>query len=115
MRAIDAKAGVSAWDVVPGGVGAAADDGFTSYKAQVGNPPRTRWGDYGAAAVDGNSIWIASEYIAHACDYTDVGRPVLRGRHWRQPARHLRAAPPAEPGPRAALGNWSTRISKFTP
>ena len=91
---IDANAGVGAWNVVPGGAGAAQDDGFTSYKSQVGNPPRTRWGDYGAAAVDGNSIWIASEYIAHACDYTDLGRPVLRGRHRRQPARHLRAASP---------------------
>ncbi len=47
--------------------GAGLDDGFTSYKAQVGDPPRTRWGDYGAAAVDGNSIWIASEYIAQTC------------------------------------------------
>ena len=44
--AIDAKAGVSMWNVVPGGEGLAPDDGFTSYKAQVGNPPRTRWGDY---------------------------------------------------------------------
>ena len=78
--------------------GAAADDGFTSYKAQVGNPPRTRWGDYGAAAVDGNSVWIASEYIAHSCDYTDLGRPVLRGRHRRQPAGHLRRREP-RPGP----------------
>ena len=60
---------------MPGGQGAAPDDGFTSYKSQVGNPPRTRWGDYGAAAVDGNSIWIASEYIAHACDYTTWGGP----------------------------------------
>ena len=51
------------------------DDGFTSYKSQVGNPPRTRWGDYGAAAVDGNSIWIASEYIASACNYTVWGGP----------------------------------------
>jgi hypothetical protein len=59
--AIDANAGVSTWDIVPGGAGAAPDDGFTSYKAQVGgNPPRTRWGDYGAAAVDGNSVWIAT-------------------------------------------------------
>ena len=66
---IDAIAGVGAWTIVPGGAGAAQDDGFTSYKSQVGNPPRTRWGDYGAAAVDGNTIWIASEYIAHACDY----------------------------------------------
>src|SRR5437764_2936743 len=61
---IDANAGVGAWNVVTGGTGAARDDGFTSYKSQVGNPPRPRWGDYGAAAVDGNSIWIASEYIA---------------------------------------------------
>ena len=95
--------------------GAAQDDGFTSYKSQVGNPPRTRWGDYGAAAVDGNSIWIASEYIAHACDYTDLGRPVLRGRHRRQPARHVRGASHGAAGTRAALGNWSTRISKLTP
>ena len=51
------------------------DDGFTSYKSQVGNPIRTRWGDYGYAAVDGNSVWIASEYIAHACDYTTWGGP----------------------------------------
>src|SRR5204862_356340 len=70
---IDVLGGVGAWSDVSGGVGAAPDDGFTSYKAQVGNPPRTRWGDYGAAAVDGSSIWIASEYIAHACDYTTWG------------------------------------------
>ncbi|MEP6997651.1 MAG: hypothetical protein ABI900_08385, partial [Betaproteobacteria bacterium] len=57
---IDALAGVGSWNVVNGGSGAAQDDGFTSYKSQVGNPPRTRWGDYGAAAVDGNSIWLAS-------------------------------------------------------
>ena len=89
----------------PAATGAAPDDGFTSYKAQVGNPPRTRWGDYGAAAVDGNSIWIASEYIAHACDYTDLGRPVLRGRHRRQPARHLRRR---EPRPRHARRRSAT-------
>ena len=57
---IDANIGVGPWSLVPGGTGAAKDDGFTSYKSQVGNPPRTRWGDYGAAAVDGNSVWIAS-------------------------------------------------------
>src|SRR5204863_4532113 len=63
---IDAIVGVGLWNVVPGGEGAAQDDGFTSYKSQVGNPPRTRWGDYGAAAVDGNSVWIAGGYIANA-------------------------------------------------
>ena len=112
--AIDASAGVSAWDVVPGGLGAAQDDGFTSYKAQVGNPPRTRWGDYGAAAVDGNSVWIASEYIAHACNYTDWGGPFFAGGSGDNLLGTCAGAPGAT-GVRAALGNWSTRISKFTP
>src|SRR5919197_2352688 len=59
---IDASVGVGAWNVVNGGTGAARDDGFTSYRAQVGgNPPRTRWGDYGAAAVDGHSVRVARE------------------------------------------------------
>ena len=99
--AIDALAGVSSWNIVPGGQGAAQDDGFTSYKAQVGDPPRTRWGDYGAAAVDGNSVWIASEYIAHACNYTDMGRRLLRRRSvQRQPAGHVcpLARRPGHPG-----------------
>src|SRR6266700_4569570 len=73
---IDAIAGVGTWDIVTGGDGATQDDGFSSYVAQgSGNPPRTRWGDYGAAVVDGNSIWIASEYIAEGCNYTDWGGP----------------------------------------
>jgi hypothetical protein len=112
---IDAHAGVGPWSFAgPGGQGAAPDDGFTSYKAQVGNPPRTRWGDYGAAAVDGDSIWIASEYIAHACDYTTWG-----GRFFGAATGDNKlgtcAPAPGTPGTRAALGNWSTRISKLTP
>jgi hypothetical protein len=80
---IDAKVGVSAWDDVPGGMGAAQDDGFSGYKQQnFPNPIRSRWGDYGSAAVDGNSVWIASEYIAGTCNYTDWG-----GRSsWAEPA-----------------------------
>jgi hypothetical protein len=112
--AIDAKAGVSGWEIVPGGLGAAVDDGFTSYKSQVGNPPRTRWGDYGAAAVDGNSIWVASEYIAHACDYTAWGGPFFAGGTGDNLLGTC-AGTPGGVGVRAALGNWSTRISKFTP
>ena len=77
---IDAKVGVGPWAFVdPGGRAQRTDDGFTSYKSQVGNPPRTRWGDYGAAAVDGNSIWIASEYIADPCSYTEWGGPFFVG------------------------------------
>jgi hypothetical protein len=112
--AIDAHVGVSAWGDVPGGLGAAQDDGFTSYKAEVGNPPRTRWGDFGAAAVDGNSIWIASEYIAHTCTYTDWGGPFFTGGTGDNLLGTCAGASHG-PGPRAALGNWSTRISEFTP
>ena len=111
---IDANAGIGAWNDVPGGLGAAQDDGFTSYKAQVGNPPRTRWGDYGAAAVDGSSIWIASEYIAQACQYTDWGGPFFTGGTGDNLLGTCAGAAHG-PGKRTALANWSTRISKFTP
>jgi hypothetical protein len=111
---IDANAGIGEWNDVPGGLGAAQDDGFTSYKAQVGNPPRTRWGDYGAAAVDGNSIWIASEYIAQACDYTPWGGPFFTGGTGDNLLGTCGGASHG-PGARAALGNWSTHVSKFTP
>ena len=94
---IDEEGGVEDWHVVNGGLGAATDDGLTSYKFLVGDPPRTRWGDYGAAAVDGESIWIASEYIAHACSYAK----------WLVSPRCDKT--------RGFYGNWSTRISKFRP
>ena len=110
--AIDAQAGMGDVQIIA--AGAATDDGFTSYKAQVGNPPRTRWGDYGAAAVDGNSIWIASEYIAHACDYTDWGGPIFAGGTGDNLLGTCGGAAHG-PGVRTALANWSTRISKLTP
>jgi hypothetical protein len=112
--AIDANVGVSVWNIIPGGQGAAQDDGFTSYKSQVGNPPRTRWGDYGAAAVDGNSVWIASEYISHACTYTDWGGPFFAGGTGDNLLGTCGGATHGAGG-RTALGNWSTFISKFTP
>jgi hypothetical protein len=111
---IDANAGIGAWNDVPGGLGAVQDDGFTSYKSQVGNPPRTRWGDYGAAAVDGNSIWIASEYIANSCAYLPWGGPFFAGGSGDNLLGTCGTAS-GGPGVRAALGNWSTRISKLTP
>lgn len=114
FAAIDANGGVSQWNIVTGGQGAAPHDGFTGYKAQVGNPPRTRWGDYSAAAVDGNSIWIASEYIAQACSYTAWGGPFFAGGSGDNKLGTC-APTPGAAGARAALGNWSTRISKLTP
>jgi hypothetical protein len=112
---IDAVVGAGSWSFAgPGGQGAAQDDGFTSYKSQVGNPPRTRWGDYGAAAVDGNSVWIASEYIAHTCAYTPWGGPFFAGGTGDNLLGTCGGAAHG-PGVRSALANWSTRISKLTP
>ena len=113
---IDAQVGAGPWSFAgPGGQGAAADDGFSGYKAQrFPNPIRPRWGDYGAAAVDGNSIWIASEYIAHGCDYTTLGRPFFAGGSGDNLLGTCAGASHG-PGGRTALANWSTRISKLTP
>jgi hypothetical protein len=111
---IDASLGVGPWDVVTGGAGAAPDDGFTSYKSQVGNPPRTRWGDYGAAAVDGNSVWIASEYIAAPCVYTAWGGPFFAGGSGDNLLGTCGGASHGA-GTRSALANWSTRISQLGP
>jgi hypothetical protein len=112
---IDAKVGVGAWNVVTGGTGAAPDDGFSGYKQQnFPNPIRSRWGDYGAAAVDGTSIWIASEYIGQACNYTDWGGPFFVGGTGDNLLGTCGGASHG-PGARSALANWSTRISKLTP
>ena len=113
---IDAKVGAGPWSFAgPGGQGAAADDGFSGYKAQrFPNPIRPRWGDYGATAVDGNSVWIASEYIGHTCDYTAWGGPFFTGGTGDNLLGTCAGASHG-PGVRTALANWSTRISKLTP
>ncbi len=81
------------------GEGLGPADGFTSYKAFVGTPIRTRWGDYGAAVTDGRSIWMASEYIAQTCTFQ----------------QYVAAAFGSCGGTRTSLGNWSTRLTKITP
>jgi hypothetical protein len=90
-------------DVHVAAAGAGPSDGFTSYKAFVGDPPRTRWGDYGAAVVDGNSIWIASEYIGQTCTLAQYLRDTAAS-----PLFSCRRT-------RVALGNWGTRISRVNP
>jgi hypothetical protein len=85
------------------GAGAGPADGFTGYKAFVGDPPRPRWGDYGAAAVDNGTIWVASEYIAQRCTL-----------------RQFMKDTPASPlftcsNTRTAFANWATRITQVTP
>lgn len=85
--------------------GLGPQDGFTGYKAEVGDPPRPRWGDYGAAVAVGNKIWLASEYIGQTCTLAQYA-----------------AINPATGVPtfncgatRVTLGNWYTRISQVTP
>ena len=78
-------------------LGQGVDDGFTSYKAFVGDPPRTRWGDYGAAVTDGDDIWLASEYIAADCTLEEF----------------LSGAIGSCNGTRTALANWATRLSRI--
>jgi hypothetical protein len=94
---VDASGTVGPIHVAAAGLG--PDDGFTSYKAFVGDPPRTRWGDYGAAVTDGDSVWIASEYIAQTCTLS----------------QYLTGAIGSCGGTRTSLANWATRISKITP
>jgi hypothetical protein len=94
---IDADGNVGPIHLAAAGLG--PSDGFTSYKAFVGDPPRTRWGDYGAAVTDGSSIWIASEHIAQTCNLT----------------QYLTGAIGSCGGTRTSLANWATRISKLTP
>ena len=83
--------------IISEGVG--PDDGFTAYKAFVGDPPRTRWGDYGAVAMDGDTLWLASESIEQSCtldeylgDFTAIG---------------------SCGGTRTALANWGTRVTSL--
>ena len=84
--------------------GRGPSDGFTSYKAFVGDPPRTRWGDYGAAVTDGSSIWIASEWIGQRCTYAQYypDPPSLTGFGTCG-------------GTRTSLANWGTYVTKLAP
>jgi len=61
--------------------------------------PMARWGDYGAAVVDGTTIWLASEYIAQTCTL----------------AQYLSDPFGACGGTRTSLANWATRISAVNP
>jgi hypothetical protein len=90
------REGAGAVHIAAEGVG--TQDGFSGYNA-FGDPPRPRWGDYGAALVDGNTTWIASEYIAQSCTL----------------AQYLTTPIGSCGGTRTSLANWSTRISNVQP
>ncbi len=84
--------------------GLGPDDGFTSYVAYVGAPPRTRWGDYGAAVIDGSHVWIASEYIGQTCTFAQYTSGVS--------ATSLGSFGSCG-ATRTSLGNWDTRITEL--
>ena len=89
--------GVGAVQVSAQGAGPA--DGFSGYAIfNFPNPARPRWGDYGAAVVDGSNIWIASEYIGQTCDLSTY-----------------QATGGSCGGTRTILANWDTRISEVNP
>jgi len=80
-------------------LGAGPTDGFSEYRA-FGDPPRPRWGDYGATAVVGDDVWLASEDIAQSCTL----------------AEYVASSPFGRCGDtRVALANWSTSIAMVTP
>jgi hypothetical protein len=94
--AFDGRTGAGA--IFVAAFGAGPQDGFAGYKA-FNNPPRPRWGDYGATAVAGDTIWVASEYIGQTCTLAQY-----------------QAAPFGScGGTRTALANWGTRISQIKP
>jgi hypothetical protein len=73
--------------------GQSPQDGFTEYGG------RFRWGDYGAAAVDGKNVYLAGQYIEQptctVADFISTGGSCF--------------------GYRSTFANWSTRVTKLTP
>jgi hypothetical protein len=91
---LDAIVGAGPVHVVAEGVG--PEDGFAAYRP-ISGTTRQRWGDYGAAAVVGNDIWIASEYIGQTCtlaQYIETGFSCG--------------------ATRTSLGNWYTHITHLS-
>jgi len=79
--------------------GAGPADGFSGTAIfNAPNPARPRWGDYGAAVVDGNTVWLASEYINQTCTLSQY---IATGASCG--------------GTRTALANWATRITAVNP
>jgi hypothetical protein len=108
---IDASVGVGDTHFIA--TGATRDDGFSLYPNRFGGRPR--WGDYGAAAVDGNSVWIASELTqTDPCNYIDWGGPFFAGGSGDNLLGTCGGSMHG-PGTRSALADWNTRISKLTP
>jgi hypothetical protein len=86
--------------------GIGAQDGFTGYfgEANLGTPTnpviRPRWGDFGSSAVVGNQVFAGQEYIGQSCTLAE----------YREAENPFGTCD----GTRAALGNWGTRIVRFS-
>jgi hypothetical protein len=92
----DGRAGAGTIYLAKAGLG--PEDGFTGYPGLT-DSATSRWGDYGATAIDGHNIWIASEYIGQTCTLAQY-----------------EAAPFGScSNTRTALANWDTRISLIRP
>jgi hypothetical protein len=94
--------GVGQVHLIAAGLGPVDDfDGYAAFNA--GDPPPGRLGDYGAAAVDGTAIWVASEYVGQSCTMAEYvtdtsGSPLF-----------------SCSGTRTRSANWATRISQLVP
>jgi hypothetical protein len=98
FTSIDEDAGAGPVQVAELGKG--PQDGFSGYNSFAGSGvARPRWGDYGAAATDGNTVWVANEYIAQTCTL----------------AQYTAAPFGSCGGTRATLGNWGTRVTQVKP
>jgi hypothetical protein len=73
--------------------GAGPNDSFGQYAAFGSG--RSRWGDYGAAAMDGDTLWLANEYIAQSCTLE----------------QYMASPFGSCGGTRTSLSNWSTHIA----
>ena len=92
---IDTTNGAGPVNIVGAGLG--PSDDFSGYRGFQYNIPR--WGDYGAAAVVGGTVWIASEYIGQTCTLS----------------QYVASPFGSCGGTRTALANWGTFISSVTP
>ena len=84
--------------------GVGPNDGFAGVL-----PPgrRPRWGDYGAIAFDGTSIWMAAGYVAQTCGFAEYLQGNLIGTNGHVAGTCGNT--------RATLANWSTGIVRYQP
>lgn len=84
--------------------GEGPSDGFAGVLPPARSP---RWGDYGAIAYDGSSIWMAAGYIAQSCDFNEYLQGNLVGTNGKVAGTCGNT--------RATLANWSTGVVRYEP